>query len=92
MAFAAGAVGFRCAEEKTVRNSYERVMKEASSSVTREKQIANYRKAIALNPRKADAYELLLEKVFLTDDNFSQEEAAMMLEILQQRGMNKRTI
>ena len=81
LAFAAGAVGFRCAEEKTVRNSYERVMKEASSSVTREKQIANYRKAIALNPRKADAYELLLEKVFLTDDNFSQEEAAMMLEI-----------
>lgn len=90
LAFAAGAVGFRCAEEKTVRNSYERVMKEASSSVTREKQIANYRKAIALNPRKADAYELLLEKVFLTDDNFSQEEAAMMLEILQQRGMNKK--
>ena len=44
LAFAAGAVGFRCAEEKTVRNSYERVMKEASSSVTREKQIANYRK------------------------------------------------
>lgn len=86
LAFAAGAVGFRCAEEKTVRNSYERVMKEASSAVTKEKQIANYRRAISLNPKKADAYEQLLEKVFLTDDNFSREEAAVMLEILGEKG------
>ena len=52
LAFAAGAVGFRCAEEKTVRNSYERVMKEASSSVTREKQIEYFKGCLMATGRE----------------------------------------
>lgn len=90
MVFSAAAAGFRYAEEKTVRNSYEYVMKEAASSVTKEKQISNYRRAVALNPKRADAYEKLMENVFLADDYFSQEEATEMIQIFEEKGTDQK--
>lgn len=90
LVFSMTAVGFRYAEEKTVRNSYEYVLKEAVSSVTKERQISNYRRAVSLNPKRADAYEQLMENVFLADDYFSQEEAAEMIKIFEEKGTDKK--
>ena len=87
----ASAIGFKMAETTTSQNSYEQYIKNAVSATTKTDQVGYYQKAICLEPSKATAYVELLNRAFLNDDNFSQDEAAKMIEILGYKGKGSRT-
>lgn len=76
------SVGFKTAEVKTTSNSYGQYIKNAVSATSAEERMENYQNAIYLNPKDETAYIELLDRAFLDDDNFSQDEAAKMTEIL----------
>lgn len=86
-----GCAGFKVAENTTTGHSYEQYLKEAVTAGSPEKKTEYYRKAIILNPRNEQGYMDLLTKDFLADDNFSQEEAAKMTEILGYKGSGNRS-
>lgn len=86
-----GTMGFKFAENKTVNNSYSQYMKNAISATTQEERIECYTNAIKLAPEKGEAYIDLLNKGFLTDDDFTQDEAAEMTKILGYKGTGNRT-
>ncbi|WP_418747216.1 serine/threonine-protein kinase [Frisingicoccus sp.] len=87
----ASAIGFKVAETSASKNSYEQYIKNAVSATTKEDRIENYRKAIYLEPSQSTAYVELLNRAFLEDDNFSQDEAAQMIGILGYKGQGSRT-
>lgn len=80
------SAGFKIAETNTTGNSYSQYLKSAVSAATQEERIENYQNAIYLNPGDGEAYTELLNRAFLDDDNFSQDEAAKMTEILGHKG------
>lgn len=84
-------VGFKTAESKTTSSSYSQYLKSAVSATTKEEKVENYQNAIYLNPSDGTAYKELLNKAFLIDDNFSQDEAAKMTEILGYKGEGNRS-
>lgn len=83
--------GFKVAETSTTKSSYTQYLKNAVSAGTVEERIENYKSAIYLNPGEAQGYIDLLNKAFLDDDNFTQDEAAKMTEILGYKGSGNRT-
>lgn len=87
----AACVGFKIAENSTTKNSYSQYVKTAVSATTQEEQIDLYQRAINLEPSNSEAYTELMNKAFLADDNFSQDEAAKMTEILGYKGQGNRT-
>ena len=84
-------VGFGVAEAKTTSSSYTQYLKSAVSATSDAERIENYENAIKLNPGEQAAYMELLNKAFLADDNFSQDEAAKMTEILGYKGEGNRS-
>lgn len=86
-----GSIGFKLAEGSATRSSYEGYLKSASIAGTKEERINYYESAANLDPTRPEAYEDLLSKAFLEDDNFTQEEAAKMTEILGYKGAGNRT-
>lgn len=84
-------VGFKAAETSMTSSSYSQYLKNAVSAVTVEEKLENYENAINLNPGEAEGYMNLLSKAFLDDDDFSQDEAARMTEILGHKGSNNRS-
>lgn len=87
----AACVGFKVAENSTTKNSYSQYVKTAVSAITQEEQVDLYQRAINLEPSNSEAYTELMNKAFLSDDNFSQDEAAKMTEILGYKGQGNRT-
>lgn len=87
----AASIGFKVVENNTTQNSYSQYMKNAVSASTQEERIQYYQHAINLEPSNSTAYMELLSKAFLADDNFSQDEAAKMTEILGYKGQGSRT-
>ena len=70
-------------KETTVRNhNYQTYLTVAGNSERREEKTENYKKAISLDPKKEEAYLLLLEKTFLEDSLLSQTESETMRDIL----------
>lgn len=88
---AAGTLGFMGAENRTMKSSYESYMRDAVSAGSIQEKIEDYNNAINLNPQNAEGYMELLNKAFLEDDNFSEEEAKKMKEILGYKGSGNRT-
>lgn len=86
----AGCLGFAFAENRATASSYDGYLKAASLSGTQEEMVQNYQDAINIDPSRAEAYEALLSKAFLSDDDFSQDEAAKMTEILGYKGSGNR--
>ncbi|MCI6464639.1 MAG: serine/threonine protein kinase [Faecalicatena sp.] len=84
-------VGFKAAETSTTNSSYTQYLKNAVSAGTSEERVENYQSAIYLNPGEEQGYVDLLNKAFLDDDDFSQEEAAKMTEILGYKGSSNRS-
>ena len=63
-------------------NTYENQIHLAASQPDQDGQVKAYFDAIKLDPKKYDAYDGLLNKTFLKDGVFSQDEAGKMTEIL----------
>ena len=79
---AAASITFFNFAGKVQASSYEKIMDEADKSFTQQEMGNNYQDAIAVNPRKADAYIDLINKVYLEDDNFTEEEALELRQLL----------
>lgn len=63
-----GAITAYSMERRLITNTYEALLAGAQSEQTKEKQVEACRKAIALEPGKALAYEELLNQIFLTTE------------------------
>ena len=91
-----GCLGFKFAENSTIKNSYDGYIRAASNAATQEEKVDYYRDAINLDPSRGDAWLSLLD-VFIdgtgTGDGglFTQEEDVQMKEILGYTGSGSRT-
>lgn len=91
-----GCLGFKFAENSTIKNSYDGYLRAASNAATQEEKVDYYRDAIDLDPSRGDAWLSLLD-VFIdgtgTGDGglFTQEEDVQMKEILGYTGSGNRT-
>ena len=84
----AGAFGIRVCAGSMQSGKYEELIHQAETSVTKEQQIETYREAVMTDPARADAYDHLLNDVFLEDGTLSQDEADEMTRVLGYRGHN----
>lgn len=71
LSLGAGALTCHAMERRLTANTYEALLFGALSEKTKEGQTAAFQKAIALEPGRAQAYEELLHKVFLTAEQGS---------------------
>lgn len=91
----AGSIGFKVAESKTIKNSYDGYISEATKVTTQEERADYYEKAIKIDPEREEGYlELLDLFVYGVDKNerdFNRDETAEMTAILGYKGTGNRT-
>ena len=91
----AGSIGFKVAESKTIKNSYDGYISEATKVTTQEERADYYEKAIKIDPEREEGYlELLDLFVYGADKNerdFNRDETAEMTAILGYKGTGTRT-
>lgn len=91
----AGSIGFKVAESKTIKNSYDGYISEATKVTTQEERADYYEKAIKIDPEREEGYlELLDLFVYGADKNerdFNRDETAEMTVILGYKGTGNRT-
>ena len=91
----AGSIGFKVAESKTIKNSYDGYISEATKVTTQEERADYYEKAINIDPEREEGYlELLDLFVYGADKNerdFNRDETAEMTAILGYKGTGNRT-
>ena len=76
------STGFRLYADSLLANTYDEELQNARISVTDEDQIKNYSDAIKLDPTRAEAFDELLDNVYLKDGNFSQDEANQLTSLV----------
>lgn len=86
-----GAAGFHGAEVHTTKSNYDAYLTAAKNSTVKSDEIANYRKAIDLDPSRSDGYLGLLEDGFLDDNVLTSEESEQLRAILIEYGNGKNT-
>jgi len=64
------------------RDGYEDIIRRAQSATTTKQQVDLYKQAISLNPSKRTAYSELLNRVFLSDNTFTADEAEEISRIM----------
>ena len=84
----AGAAVFRVAEVYFTRSNYEAYLAAAGNSVSKEEEIANYERAICLNPYREEGYLALLQNAFLDDNLLTAQESQRLRGILIAYGDN----
>ena len=91
----AGSIGFKVAESKTIKNSYDGYISEATKVTTQEERADYYEKAIKIDPEREEGYlELLDLFVYGADKNerdLNRDETAEMTAILGYKGTGNRT-
>ena len=80
-----GGVLLGHAATNALQSGYDGIMKRAQFASTTEEAEEAYKEAVNLRPEEAEPYLLLLSKVYLADENFSQEEASAMTKLLAER-------
>lgn len=80
-------IGFQVAEGSLKNDNYETYLSDALSVSTYDAALSYYKEAIYLEPGKQEAYMALLDKM-MEDDNFTEEEAYTLREILQYKTSN----
>ena len=91
-----GCLGFKIAENATIKNSYDGYLRSASNAASQEEKVEYYRDAINLDPSREEAWLDLLD-VFIDGTEsgdrgiFTQEEDIQMKEILGYTGSGNRT-
>ena len=61
----AGSIGFKVAESKTIKNSYDGYISEATKVTTQEERADYYEKAIKIDPEREEGYLELLNILLL---------------------------
>ena len=72
-------------------NNYMAYLQDAKTSISKEKKIENYRKAIQLKPENEQAYHELLQKCFLEDGELAMKERELLKQIFMEYGENGET-
>lgn len=86
-----GAAGiFHYRGNSLKNNNYAGYISDALSASSKEGTVALYRQAIQLEPERGEAYLALLEKL-LEDDDFTEDEAYILREVLQYKTSNSRS-
>lgn len=86
----AGAFGTHIYAGSLQSGTYGETIHRAETAVTKEQQVEEYRQAVKTDPYKEEAYEKLLNNVFLVDGVLSQDEADTMTEVLGYRDRDGR--
>lgn len=86
----AAALGFQSAGNSMKQDHYAEYLSDALAASSQKGAEELYKQAIELEPGRPEAYTALLEKL-LEDDNFTEDEAYELREILQYRISNKRS-
>lgn len=89
--FGIGAGVFAGLESHTTNSSYDSYINAARNSTIKADEIANYRKAINLDPYRSDGYTGLLEEAFLDDNVLTREESEEFRSALIDYGNGKDT-
>lgn len=84
-----GAAGFHEAGIHTTKSNYDAWMTAARNSTVKSDEIANYVKAIHLDPSRSDGYLALLKEGFLDDNILTSEESNQLRAILIAYGNGK---
>ena len=91
----AGSIGFKVAESKTIKNSYDGYISEATKVTTQEERADYYEKAIKIDPEREEGYlELLDLFVYGADKNerdFYRDDTAVMTAFLGYYGSGNST-
>lgn len=86
-----GAIAFNGLERHTTSSNYSAYLTAAHNSTVKADEIANYRKAINLEPTRGEAYMDLLQEGFLDDNVLTSAESEQLRDILIDYGNGKRT-
>lgn len=78
-------------EAHTTSTSYDAYLNAARNSTVKTDEIANYRKAINLDPYRSEGYDGLLQEAFLDDNVLTREESEEFREALIDYGDGKDT-
>lgn len=89
--FAAASGIFFGMESHTTNTSYDAYLLAARNSTVKTDEIANYRKAINLDPYRSEGYVSLLQEAFLDDNVFTRDESEEFRTILIDYGNGKDT-
>ena len=89
--FAATSGIFFGMESHTTNTSYDAYLLAARNSTVKTGEIANYRKAINLDPYRSEGYVSLLQEAFLDDNVFTRDESEEFRSILIDYGNGKDT-
>lgn len=89
--FAAASGIFFGMESHTTNTSYDAYLLAARNSTVKTDEIANYRKAINLDPYRSEGYVSLLQEAFLDDNVFTRDESEEFRSILIDYGNGKDT-
>ena len=89
--FAAASGFFFGMESHTTNTSYDAYLLAARNSTVKTDEIANYRKAINLDPYRSEGYVSLLQEAFLDDNVFTRDESEEFRSILIDYGNGKDT-
>lgn len=89
--FGIGAGVFGGLETYTTNTSYDSYINAARNSTVKEDEIANYRKAINLDPYRSDGYTGLLQEAFLDDNVLTRDESEELRAVLIDYGNGKDT-
>ena len=89
--FAMGTLVFSMLEDNTRKSHYETYIQNAEKAITKEIELENYRKAICLNPERAEAYMGLLKNGYLDDHILTAKESEQLRHILIEYGNGRQT-
>ena len=87
--FGIGAGVFAGLESFTTNTSYDAYINAAKNSTVKADEIANYKKAINLDPYRGDGYMALLQEAFLDDNVLTSDESFELREVLVAEGNRK---
>ena len=83
-----GGIGTRIEAGKMTNETYSNYIREAESATTEQAMLDGYKRAIQLSPEETQAYEEILDRIYLQDGEFRKEEAEQLIEILNTRNGN----
>lgn len=75
----------------TTNTSYDSYIEYAKSSTVKSDEIANYKKAINLDPYRPEGYNGLLQEALLDDNVLTREESEILRSVLLEQGNGKNT-
>lgn len=87
----AAAAVFHGMEKHITASNYDAYLAAARNSVAKEEEIANYEKAIRLNPSREEGYLELLQNAFLDDNLLTVQESERLRGILIEYGDKEET-